>query len=185
MKKVTLTIKSGSTSTVVKPRVFVYEAETIVKAVGLALKGAFDEWNEQYPDPLFFINDILLNKKIGQGNIDNIVERKNLAYQGNFAVIRMACIPFYLTTEQDGVDFIRAVDKTGQYKSQKEFTEQQVAIVVEEATRKAKIDRTCDKWDAKAALWSKDDFERKLRMQKQKEQFALMAPATPKKLKQK
>ena len=128
-----------------------------------------------------------MNKEIGKGNLGNIVERRKLAYQSNFAVIRMACIQFFLATEQDGADFIRAVDKTGQYKSQKTFTEQQVAIVLDEATRKAKFDRTCDKWDAKASLWSQEDFERKLRLKQQKEQFALTAPAksTPKKLKAK
>jgi hypothetical protein len=183
MKKVTLTIKSGSAT--LKPKEVIYEAETMVKAVGLALKGAYDEWNDQYPNPKIFINDTLVNEKMGKGNVAFITQRKTLNYQLNFEVMRTTCMELFIITEQDGVDFIRAVDKNGHFKSQKKFEQDEVAAVMIQAQSKAKFIKSCKVLDAKASLWSKQDFENKAKYAKLKEKLSLMAPATPKKLKQK
>jgi hypothetical protein len=155
MKKVTVTIKAQGA--VIADHVSTYEADTIAKAVGLAIMGAHENYTSQYVDPAIFIDDIQLTKSMVK-----LVTGNYWTLQENFGKIRENLLPIYaFQSEAAKVEYIRRVDTNGYFKTQKDFTNEQLASVAKEQLKKTQFSLSLNRFQAKASVWSNEQLQLK------------------------
>ena len=151
MKKVTLTIKAQGVQ--IADHVSIYEAETLAKAVGLAIMGAHQNLTSQYVDPAIYVDDIQLTK----GMVSSI-KGNYWTFQETFAKIRESILPIYaIIDSKEREEYVRRVDVNGYFKSQKSFTTEQLASIAKEQLKKTQFALTINRQQAKSAVWSADE----------------------------
>jgi hypothetical protein len=155
MKNVTVTIKAQGA--VIADHVSTYQADTLPKAVGLAIMGAHENYTSQYVDPIILIDDIQLTK-----SMVNLIKGNYWTLQENFSKIRENLLPIYaLQSEEEKVAYIRRVDVNGYFKTTKTFTNEQLASIAKEQLKKTQFALSIDRFQAKAAVWTEDQLKLK------------------------
>lgn len=135
MQKVSIRIENdfnkSKNGTVIELVENVFEGETLEKAVGFAMKFAYDTITSQYDAPKVTVADVVLTdaqaKKFKMNFVDFRVEFPN---------IREAILAeLALSSEEAGLEYIRRTDINGVFKGQSKFTVEQVAAQAKERLR--------------------------------------------------
>jgi hypothetical protein len=150
MKKATLTIKNVG-SVIIAQHDATFEGETMVKAVGKALTGAWEKLTSQYDDPQVFINGIPLLP----AQVKKLWKVSFIDFNLNFPVLRETLVGnFALLDASDRVDYIRHTDVNNYFKSQKSFTIEEAAAQAKEQLKKTKFGMSLVKDQAKSSVWT-------------------------------
>ena len=124
-------LKKSKTQTFIEPVVETFEAETLAKAIGLALKHVYDTITNQYDAPRIVVGDVVLTdaqaKKFKLNFMDFRIEFANIR---EHILAQLA-----LSSEEAGVEYIRATDINGVFKNTKSFTTEQIAAQAKERLR--------------------------------------------------
>lgn len=124
-------LKKSKTQTFIEPVVETFEAETLAKSIGLAIKYAYDTITSQYDAPRVVVGDVVLTdaqaKKFKLNFMDFRIEFANIR---EHILAQLA-----LSSEEAGVEYIRATDINGVFKNTKSFTTEQIAAQAKERLR--------------------------------------------------
>lgn len=152
MTKVSITIsndfKKSKFGRIIETITNSFEGDTLKKAVGQAMNFANEVMNSQYDEPVVNIAGVELSaalaKKFKVSHWDFEIEF------GNIREYIMAQLAF--TSDEAGVEYIRATDINGVYKNTKSFTPQQIAAQAKERLRMTRDITRWVKEDAKSSV---------------------------------
>lgn len=135
MQKVSIVIENdlnkSKTQTYIVPVTEVFEGETLEKAVGFAMKLAYDTITSQYDAPRVTIADVVLTEAQSKKFKLNF-----LNFRVEFGKIRESILAeLALTSDEAGIDYIRRTDINGVFKNQSKFSAEQVAAQAKERLR--------------------------------------------------
>lgn len=135
MQKVSILIENdlskSKTQTYIAPVQEVFEGESLEKAVGFAMKLAFDTITSQYDAPRVTIADVVLTEAQSKKFKLNF-----LNFRVEFPKIRESILAeLALTSEEAGIDYMRRTDINGVFKNQSKFSAEQVAAQAKERLR--------------------------------------------------
>lgn len=135
MKSVSIKIENdfskSKSQTVIKAVEQVFEGESLEKAVGFAMKFAYDTITAQYDAPKVTIADVVLTDAAAKKFKMNFI-----AFRVEFPKVRESILAeLALTSEEAGVEYMRRTDINGVFTNQSKFTTEQVAAQAKERLR--------------------------------------------------
>ena len=168
MKTINLVISNNSRDTFIPTFSQNFEAETMPKAVGMALHEAWYKLTAQYDCPSVEINGIRLT----DAQVKKIHKKDFLTFRINFPMLRESILPsIAILQSDDRIDYIRHTDINKIFENQVKFSSQEIALQGKEVIKKTRFVTSLIKDEVKSSVWSPKEialFEAKQKLAKEK-----------------